>query len=180
MEVKRWAVECRDWLSPDNNNNNNNNVDNNEEIFNRFLQEVREEEEKQRIQRFYFQKDKNSALLGRLLIYKFLDFCYEFYLKNNKEENKEKLLPKTSYQISRTSKSKPYLFHSNEKNWYSNLHIDFNVSHHGKFVILVGVVFDLNFTSSNLDYFYPFAIGCDLMSVEITGRDKVYFYYYFY
>eukprot|EP00033_Pygsuia_biforma_P003512 GCRY01003845.1.p1 GENE.GCRY01003845.1~~GCRY01003845.1.p1 ORF type:complete len:309 (-),score=45.14 GCRY01003845.1:401-1246(-) len=71
-------------------------------------------EEQQRVRKFRFEKDAKCALIGRLMIRSLI--AQKLNLKNDE------------IVLKRTTAGKPYLFGNND--------FQFNVSHHGTFVIL--------------------------------------------
>lgn len=92
-------------------------------------------EEKDRLTRFVFKKDVKSSLIGLLMLRKFV------YESSGKPYNEIKFI--------RDDKGKPQL---EDK----TLKLNFNVSHHGDYVVCVGEVGEI-------------VLGVDVMKLEYTG-----------
>lgn len=92
-------------------------------------------EEKERLARFVFKKDIKSSLIGLLMMRKFVS-----------EASGE---PYNEIQFIRDDKGKPHLVDNSIK-------LNFNVSHHGDYVVCVGEVGET-------------MLGVDVMKLEYTG-----------
>lgn len=80
-----------------------------------FCNQCIQQEERERIRKFYFQKDAKAAMIGRLLIRKVVADYTD--------------IPYNDIQLSRTEKGRPYVL--NEQ-----VQFDFNVSHQGDYAII--------------------------------------------
>src|SRR3990167_4942867 len=130
-----------------------------EDIWQTLLQQVGKEEAN-KISRYVFKCDAKLSLGGRLLINKFL-------IKHANQLN----IPVENVHeyVARTTKGKPYFkLNSTLHNYF----IDFNVSNAGDYVIFTGIA---GIPSENNK---PLAIGCDVMKLEIRGRDKVFLFFF--
>jgi phosphopantetheinyl transferase len=106
-----------------------------------------------RINKFFFLIDAYRAIVGRLLIYKFISIW------RNRDETNYKNIVLTTNKY-----GKPF-YSSN--NGSDNIEIQFNLSHHGLYVALVGLVTiksnsSSSFSSSKIIH----AVGCDVATVE--------------
>jgi phosphopantetheinyl transferase len=97
---------------------------------------------------YRFARDKKAAIVGRLLIRSFL---------NRLGVACDGVLP-----VGRVH-GKPYLQRTEGEK--EELHIDFNLSHAGGWTVFVGCCCPRSSPA--------FAISCDVMPVEIRGRDQV-------
>lgn len=96
-----------------------------------------QEEEKLRVGKYVFKRDAKASLIGRLLIRKFV--CIHSNLKYNE------------IFLKRDDRGKPFIEHEE-----FGRKLTFNVSHHGRWVILVGNTNGLN-------------IGTDIMATRYKG-----------
>ena len=141
MAQTRWAFNVSAW-------------DPSEDEWNRALRMI-EAEEQTRVLRFLHRIDAKRALIGRLLMRRFVQ------LRSNLAWNSIRLL--------RTSAGKPYwqpptTSASSSAEARADFDPDaagalkFNISHHGDFVLLASAE--------------RLLIGCDVMTLEVPGRDK--------
>lgn len=124
-----------------------------------------QKDERERIQKFYFQEDVKSALIGRLLIRKIINQRFnlnnsEIWLKRNDKgrpylsfENNVS----TDEQIFNQSNSCDLVLNS-ERDKDNSTKFDFNISHHGDYCVGVG---------ENVR-----RIGVDVMKIERRFRDR--------
>lgn len=138
LQTTRWAVDLSTWPSP---------------TMSQLTQAVAaiQPEERIRLMKFYFINDFLSSLVGRLLMRKFVSQSCN--------------LPYAEIKFARDSRGKPYWQQSepaimDESSRKPN--ISFNVSHHGRYVILAGAVDSENSVNN-------FGIGCDVMKLEYSG-----------
>lgn len=112
--------------------------------------------ESERISKFRFPSDAKLSLAGRCLIHKYIkQYAVELCIDTN---------DRICDLLDRTSKGKPYL--KRDKDTNSDFFLDFNVSTAGDFVIFCGI-------AGNMNDSCPAIIGCDIMKIEIRGKDKV-------
>ncbi|XP_072155659.1 L-aminoadipate-semialdehyde dehydrogenase-phosphopantetheinyl transferase [Bemisia tabaci] len=104
LKSARWAFDCKLW--------------NPSEDEWRKTASFLQEDEKQKVKQFYFQRDAKSCLIGRLLMRKFLTLSSG--------------LPWSEIQIIRDQHNKPLCL--------NNPQLHFNVSHQGNFTVLAGEV----------------------------------------
>jgi 4'-phosphopantetheinyl transferase len=139
----RWAFNASEWKPTT-------------EEFEKLVNElVPEEEERKRIGRYRFEKDRIASLIGRLLIRKLLQHvrrglvasasASSFYLDT---------------KFNRTPEGKPYLLRTEELEGFSTLPLrwNFNISHHGDWVVI----------ASDPERI----IGVDVSKVEVFGANK--------
>lgn len=103
-------------------------------------------EEKSRLMKFHFRDDFDSSLVGRLLQRKFV--------------NEFGCVPYSDIQFLRDEKGKPFI--NNEL----NSKLLFNVSHHGDYTVLGGLVVSKDIQSQP-------GVGVDLMKIEYSGGKPI-------
>ncbi|KAK9709323.1 hypothetical protein K7432_009101 [Basidiobolus ranarum] len=121
--IARWAVNASKWEPS-------------EEEFERCLKKVQPEEE-ERIRKFYFRNDAKLALLGRLLQRRFVQTYFNVEWDD--------------VVLARTPEGRPVL-KTPSPVLPSGLKVDFNISHHGEWVVFIAAV----------DY----AVGVDVVEVK--------------
>ena len=139
LQTTRWAVDLSTWPSP---------------TMNQLTQAIAaiQPEERIRLMKFYFINDFLSSLVGRLLMRKYVSQSCN--------------LPYADIKFARDARGKPYWLRSEQTTADEEScrmpNLSFNVSHHGRYVILAGAVDSEN--SEN-----DFGIGCDVMKLEYSG-----------
>lgn len=114
------------------------------------------DEEVVRVNRFVYQDDSKSALIGRALIRKFVSHCLE--------------VPSNQVRLSRNQRGRPIVCEAYKsqfnKNWPAIF--DFNISHSGDYCILAGC-----WSSECPEWMSPcMTVGADVMRiVDKTGPD---------
>ncbi|CAG8434786.1 11744_t:CDS:2 [Ambispora gerdemannii] len=138
----RWAVNVTDWRPT-------------HEQYTLALNSI-QTEERERILRFRLEQDQKSSLIGRLLLRWLFHTVYRVDWE--------------AIRFGRSANNKPILIspevnYTHNSGLLSDPKIDFNISHHGDWVVLVSIENFIENRKQNLN-----VIGVDVMKIEVPNE----------